>query len=97
MVVFRILGAVLIAVGLMLLGADVVTTLEQGGDLWRGDLVVRSFDQVMVLAGCDMRPWIETTLPEPVSGWLLELLAWPAWLVTGVPGLFFTFIGGSGE
>jgi hypothetical protein len=97
MFIFRILGAVLVAAGLMLLGADLVTTLDQGGDVWSGDLVVRSFEQVMMLLGCDVSSWVETTLPEPVAGWLLSLFGWPGWLVTGVPGLFFTFIGGSGE
>lgn len=97
MFIFRIIGLLLVAVALMLLGADVVTTLEKGADLWNGDLMVRSLDQVLVLLQWDIKPWIETTLPEPVAGWLMTFLSWPSWADIGVLGVLLGFLGGSGE
>lgn len=97
MFIFRIIGLLLVAVALMLLGADVVTTLEKGADLWNGDLMVRSLDQVLVLLQWDIKPWIETTLPEPVTGWLMTFLSWPSWADIGVLGVLLGFLGGSGE
>ncbi len=97
MFIFRIIGLVLVVVALMLLGADAVTTLEKGADLWSGDLMVRSLDQVLVLLHWDIKPWIEQTLPDPVSGWLLTALNWPSWADLGVPGLLLGFLGGGGD
>ena len=97
MVVFRFLGLILIVAALMLLGADIVTTAEKGMDVWGGDWAFRSLDQVLVAFGADIKPWIETTLPEPVSGWLTMALSWPSWADLGVPGVLLSFLGGSGE
>jgi hypothetical protein len=97
MFIFRIIGLVLVVVALMLLGADAVTTLEKGGDLWHGDIMVRSLDQVLVLLQWDIKPWIQTTLPDPLAGWLLTALSWPSWADLGVPGVILNFLGGSSE
>jgi hypothetical protein len=96
MVIFKLIGFILVVVALMLLGADVVTTLEKGGDLMHGDLMIRSLDQVLTLLQWDIKPWIQTTLPDPVGGWLLTALGWPGWADTGVLGLILGFIGGRG-
>lgn len=97
MVIFKFIGLILLVVAFMLLGADVVTTLEKGGHLWSGELMMRSLDQVLVLLQWDIKPWIQTMLPDPVAGWLLTLLSWPGWADTGVLGLVLGIIGRTGE
>lgn len=97
MFIFRIIGLVLVVAALMLLGADIVTSAEKGMDIWGGDWAFRSLDQVLVAFGGDIKPWIETTLPEPVSGWLMTALSWPSWADLGVPGVLLNFLGGSSE
>jgi len=49
--VIRVLSLALIVIALMLLGADVVSTLEMPGHL-----VVRSLDRILMLFGIDMSP-----------------------------------------
>jgi hypothetical protein len=97
MFIFRILGLLMVVLALMLLGADVVSSLEKGMDIWSGNLTVRSLDQVLVLLQWDIKPWIQTTLPDPVSGWLMTALSWPSWADLGVPGVILNFLGGMGE
>ena len=97
MFIFRILGLLMVVLALMLLGADVVSSLEKGMDIWSGDLTVRSLDQVLTLLQWDIKPWIQTTLPEPVAGWLTTFLGWPSWADLGVPGVILNFLGGMGE
>ena len=100
MVIFRFIGLLLVVIALMFLGADVVSSFEHGVDLWSGDfsnMVVRSLGDMLALVHADIRPWIEQTLPSPVSDWLMTALSWPSWLDTGVLGLALGFIGGSGD
>ncbi len=96
MAIFRLIGLLLVVVAFMLLGADVITTLEKGADLWSGDLMVRSLEQVLTLLHWDIQPWIQTTLPDPVAGWLTTALSWPSWADTGVPGVLLMFLGSIG-
>lgn len=86
--IIRLLGGLLLVLALMLLGADMVTTLEQGSGL-----VTRSVDQVlMLLFGGSLAAWIEATLPGSAAGYVNFALGLPAWLLLGGFALLFIFI-----
>lgn len=81
MALLRFVSLVLIVIALMLLGADVVTTLEQGGQT-----MVRSFAQVLKLLGIDaMNAPPQDAAPQFLALWS-AVLSWPGWAVIGVPG-----------
>jgi hypothetical protein len=81
MALLRFISLVLIVVALMLLGADVVTTLEQGGQT-----MVRSFDQVLKLVGIDAMTALAQDAPSQFVALWTAVLSWPGWAVIGVPG-----------
>jgi hypothetical protein len=81
MIIFRLLGLMLIVLALMLLGADVVSTLEKSGET-----VIRSFEQILLLLGVDALPWFERTLGPQFAQGMAIIFSWPAWAVLGVPG-----------
>lgn len=91
-IAFRFLALILIVVALMLLGADVLTSLE------KGEVTVRSIGQVWGLLDAasltGFKNWVETTLPGPVPGWIYSLLSMWAFGVTGVLGVIFAFLFG---
>src|SRR4051794_16248847 len=90
MIILRLLGLLLIVLALMLLGADVVSTLEKNGDT-----VVRSLEQILQLLGVDALPWFERTLgPQFVQG-VKFIFAWPAWAVLGIPGAILGMLAAS--
>jgi len=81
MALLRFFSLALIVLALMLLGADVVSTLEQGGMT-----VVRSFAQVLKLVGIDaMKALPADAPPQVVAAWT-TVFSWPGWAVIGVPG-----------
>jgi hypothetical protein len=81
MIIFRLLGLLLIVLALMLLGADVVSTLEKGGEP-----VIRSLEQILSLLRIDALPWFERTLGPQFTRGMAVVFSWPAWAVLGVPG-----------
>jgi len=91
-VVFRFVSLILIVIALMLLGADVVTSLQ------KSEITVRSIEQVWNLidrAGlAAVKSWVETTLPGPVPGWIYGLLSMWAFGVVGVLGVIMAFLFG---
>ena len=91
-IAFRFLALILIVVALMLLGADVVTSLE------KSQMTVRSIGEVWALFDAGsltaFKAWVETTLPAPVPGWIYSLLSMWAWGVLGVPGVVLAFLFG---
>ena len=89
----RFISLILIAVGLMLLGADVVSSLE------KGHIVVRSLEQVWAslnphsLAG--FKAWLEHALPPPSPGWIESFIANVySWAPFGVIGVILAFLVG---
>jgi hypothetical protein len=88
MLVFRFIGLFLIVLALMLLGADVVSTLEKNGGT-----TIRSFDQVLLLLGADTAVWIQQQLPPLIANALLAILSWPGWAVLGIPGVLLGMLG----
>jgi hypothetical protein len=81
MIIFRLLGLLLIVLALMLLGADVVSTLEKNGEA-----VIRSLDQILLLLRIDALPWFERKLGPQFAQGMAIIFSWPAWAVLGVPG-----------
>jgi hypothetical protein len=81
MIILRLFGLLLIVVALMLLGADVVSTLEKSGAT-----VIRSFGEVLLLLRIDAIPWCEEMLGVRLAQGIGIILSWPSWAVLGVPG-----------
>ena len=91
-IAFRFLALILIVVALMLLGADIVTSLQTNA------IAVRSIDQVWALVDPaslqGFKSWVEASLPAPVPGWVYTLLSMWAWGVFGVLGVILAFLFG---
>jgi hypothetical protein len=90
-VFFRLVSLILITIGLMLLGADAVTSLEKGGQIF-----VRSLEDVWALVGNvqGFKDWCGYYLGVTVSGWVYSMLTVPGWAITGVIGVVLAFIFG---
>jgi hypothetical protein len=88
MLFIRLFGGLLLVLALMLLGADVVTMLEQGAGL-----ITRSVDQILALIfGGSLAGWVEATLPTSPAGYINFVLGLPAWMLLGGIALIFIFI-----
>ncbi len=89
----RFVSLILIVIALMLLGADMVTSLEKGGAI-----TVRSIEQVWALFSKSSETafagWLQHSLPAPVSGWIVKVLSLPGWSLTGVLGVILAFLFG---
>ena len=89
----RFVSLVLIVVALMLLGADMVTSLEHGGRI-----AVRSIEQVWRFVGpgsiAAIKSWVEHSLPAPLPDLFYSVLALPAWALPGVLGVVIAFVFG---
>jgi hypothetical protein len=92
-VVLRLLSLILVVSALMLLGADIVTSLENGGKI-----MVRSLDQVWALfdksAVDAFHAWCDHHLPAFLAHGVAALFGLPAWAATGVPGIILAFLFG---
>jgi hypothetical protein len=88
MIVFRLVGFVLIVLALMLLGADLISTLEKNGDT-----VIRSLDQILLLVRADPKPWLQQQLSPAFASAFLVILSWPGWAVLGILGAILGMLG----
>jgi hypothetical protein len=92
-VAFRFVSLILIVVAIMLLGADIVTSLEHGGQI-----TVRSIDQVWAILGKGgdeaFKSWIGRNFPTFLASWTYSVMALPGWGVTGVIGVILAFLFG---
>jgi len=92
-VILRLISLLLVVLALMLLGADVVTSLENGGKI-----TVRSLDDVGLLlnkpATEAFHAWLVAHLPAVLSAGISAGLALPGWAATGVPGIILAFLFG---
>ncbi len=91
MIVGRVVGWILFAVGLMLLGAELIASLQAGewapqllGQLWF-EFDSGSLNLVQAL----VQRYLLPSLWDPV---ILTLLLWPAWVSFIVPGLALALI-----
>jgi hypothetical protein len=89
----RFVSLVLIVIALVLLGADMVASLQKGGQI-----AVRSIEQVWRFLGpssiAAAKAWVEHALPSPLPDWFYSVLALPAWALTGVLGVVVAFLFG---
>ena len=91
----RLISLILISLALMLLGADLVSSLDKGGEI-----TVRSIEQVWALlapGGADgFKAWAEHRFPPGVAQGIETVLGLPGWAVTGVLGVILNFVAGRG-
>jgi cytochrome bd-type quinol oxidase subunit 2 len=91
MAVFRFIALVLIVLGLMLLGADVITMLERGSEPQ-----LRSLENIWSLFSASgvesFKVWIAEISPAPVPDAILAFLSLPAFAVFGVVGVILAVI-----
>ncbi|MGH6869897.1 MAG: hypothetical protein ACREHE_00185 [Rhizomicrobium sp.] len=89
--VLRFISLVLIVIGLMLLGADTVTSLE------KDQITVRSLAQMWTMIDpgslAAFKAWLEHTLPGFLAGGIEAVLNVWSWVLFGMLGvtLAFTF------
>lgn len=92
LVILRLISLILVVSGIMLLGADVVTSLEHS------KLMVRSLDQVYALFSKDgavaFHAWCDGHLPGFLAHGISFLTSLYAFAVTGVPGIVLAFLFG---
>ena len=91
MAFFRFLALILIVLGLMLLGADVVTMLESGQEP-----VLRTLENVWALftatGVASFKAWIAGMVPGPFMDIFNALLSLPAFAVFGVIGVLLAVV-----
>ena len=87
MFIIRWFSLVLMVIALMLLGADVVNTLEK-----HGELVMRSLEQILMLFAIDSKLWVQTNLPPQLANVFILIISWPGWLTFGVLGVILALI-----
>ena len=85
-VALRILGIVLVAHALMLIGADEITTIEAGGVR-----TIRSFERILTLYGADPKAW-EADLPVPLARAVTMIMSLPGWAVLAALGGFLALL-----
>ena len=91
MVLFRFIALILIVLGLMLLGADVVTMLESGKEP-----ILRTVESVWAMFTAtgvmSFKSWIAGMVPVPVMDGLNAFLSLPAFAVFGVVGVLLAVL-----
>ena len=89
--IFRFIALVFIVLGLMLLGADVVTLLERGTEPH-----LRSLADIWTLfsaaGAADFQSWVAGSLPSPLPDGVASILGFPAFAVFGVTGVILAVL-----
>jgi hypothetical protein len=90
--VFNIFGILLVVIALMLLGADMVTSMEH-----QGHITVRTFQDVWALFDrggvAEFNAWLPAHVPSFVAAAVQFVLHIWAWMI-GVIGVLITFLAG---
>ena len=81
MQILRVTSVFLIVIAMMLLGADVVSSMEQAGGT-----VVRSFNHILMLFGFDAGLWFVQNLSPQFADVCIGIFSLPGWAVIGVLG-----------
>jgi hypothetical protein len=85
-IILHWLGVVFVAHALMLIGADEISTLENGGIR-----TIRSLDQILTLYGADLKPWL-ASWPAVPGDILMIVISWPGWAVFAVLGIILVAV-----
>jgi len=85
-IAMRILGIVLVAHALMLIGADEISTIEAGGIR-----NIRSFEHILTLYGADPKAWA-IGLPAPLAKATVAMMSLPGWAVLAAIGGALSFV-----
>ncbi len=89
----RFFSLTLVVIALVLLSADLISTLERGGGI-----TIHSLDHVwgaIAPHGLDrFKAWLEHRVSAPGPRWVYSFMALPGWAVFGVPGVVLAFIFG---
>jgi hypothetical protein len=92
-VILRLISLVLIVAALLLLGADAISSLENGGKI-----IVRSLDQIWAMVdkpGVDaFHAWLDSHLAPVLAHGVAGIFTLPGWAATGVPGTVLAFLFG---
>ena len=91
MFIFRWLSIVFIVTAVMLLGADLVGTLE------KKMVVIRSMQDVLMLFNYDARQVVVSTLPPQLVNVTVMILETPCWLTLAFLAFVFAVIAPSGK
>ena len=91
MVIFRWLSVILIVVAVMLLGADLVGTLE------KHVFTIRSLNDVILLFSYDTKAALITNFPLQVVAVGERILDAPGWLVLGILSFLSAIIAPSSK
>ena len=91
MFIFRWFSLILIVLAVMLLGADLVGTLE------KHVLVVRSLQDVVMLFGYDTKESLIANFPQQLVVVGDRILASPGWLVFGIVSFLLAVIAPSSK
>jgi len=90
--VFNIFGILLVVIALMLLGADMVTSMEH-----QGHITVRTFQDVWALfdrgSVAEFNAWLPAHVPGFAAAAVQFVLHIWAWMI-GVIGVLITFLAG---
>jgi hypothetical protein len=89
MVIFRWLSLVLVAMAVMLLGADVVGTLE------KKTVVIRSLNEIILLFNYNSKQEMIANFPPQVLNLAVTITDWPGWLLFAFFGFAFALIAPS--
>ena len=77
MTILRLISILFIIVAVMLLGADVVSALEQ-----TDEMIPRSLNHILVLCGFDAMEWFAQNLPLQFAHFCITVVSWPGWART---------------
>jgi len=92
MQILRVTSVFLIVIAMMLLGADVVSSLEQ-----TSGTVMRSFNHILLLFGFDAGLWFAQNLPPQVADVCVSIFSWPGWAVIGILGTLLGLVSAGGS
>src|SRR6266567_8299642 len=82
MTILRLISILFIIVAVMLLGADVVSALEE-----TDEMIPRSLNHILVLCGFDAMEWLAQNLPLQFAQLCITVVSWAGWAVIGVRGV----------
>jgi hypothetical protein len=91
MIIFRWLSLILIVLAVMLLGADLIGTLEKQA------LVLRSLQDVILLFSYNMKDALIANAPQQIVIVVIKIIETPGWMVLAIVSFLFAIIAPSSK